>query len=405
VNLAFKVTQLATENKLSFMDLATSGSFNLNGTSLSYTSLTDLRDKIKAVSGFDAVILNNEDLIVSRATGNANRFYASTTALETQNISSGDSFSLSSLSSGGIVSLPGLSSPLSFSSTSNLETQIAALADYSVVSDGTTLTVTYSGTTSGSVLLSRSIATSTGVDANILVNGELYTSSSNRFSSLISGVNIDVKAVSSTEVELKTEQNTSGFVNALQTIVDGYNALLKTIKAEIQFDADVKKRGGLAGDSSARSFMSQLRRITTDPISGYLSVPVTLAQAGVQTNLDGSLSFDVDKIDELVNENPDILEAAVSSKRGNKGAIDRMKDLTDTVLSSSSPLQTVANNASSKELRSVDIEIERLNTQMDMLKARYIKQFTIMQDIVNSSNKTRENLTSMMTSWSASLKS
>ena len=48
--------------------------------------------------------------------------------------------------------------------------------------------------------------------------------------------------------------------------------------------------------------------------------------------------------------------------------------------------------------------ITKLNDAMDVLQARYLKQFSAMQTIVNASKSTQDSLTQSMASWTAGLK-
>jgi flagellar hook-associated protein 2 len=149
-----------------------------------------------------------------------------------------------------------------------------------------------------------------------------------------------------------------------------------------------------------------MRRITTDPIINYggQTRTLTLADAGVVTNRDGSLSLDTNKIDKLVQNSPDVLEAVISTDSTSTGSLDRMKSLTDTILGSSSMFQQLYNKTKNTELTKLQDEAAKLDERMTALQERYISQFTTMQSIVTQSQKTQSSLTDFMTSWSASLK-
>jgi flagellar hook-associated protein 2 len=409
VDFSFKVTALATENRISFPSLASSGTFALKTSTgvveTSYQSLSELSSWIKTQTGFSTTILNSSDLVVSKGSGIVNNFtaYSSSPAITTVN---GTSVSLTNLPSSGDLVLPGITNPISYSSLADLQTKVSQETGYSANLTGTTLDITFSASQSGDAKVYTSGLSSTGVDASIEANGQTYTSSSNRFSTLITGVNIDVNATSNTDVRLSTTRNTDKFILALKSIVDGYNELLSTVKKEMTYDPDVTKRGGLANDSVARDFLNQMRRLTTDTISGYSAlVPsITLAQVGLITNRDGTLQLDTFKIDQIAQNNPEHLEAAVASNASSKGAIDKMKTLIDTVLGRASSFQTLYNTTNTTVKNKIQDDTDKLNEQMDALKQRYLTQFIAMQKVVLQSEKTQESLTNYMTSWTAGLK-
>ena len=409
VDFSFKVTALATENRVSFPGLASSGNFALKTSSgvveTSYQSLSELSTWIKAQTGFSATILNGRDLIVSKGTGVANNFTAYTSAATTTPVN-GTTVTLANLPSSGDLVLPGITNPISYSSLADLQTKVSQQTGNPANLSGSSLDVTFSTAQTGDAKVYTSGLSSTGTDASIEANGQTYTSSSNRFSTLITGVNIDVTATSSTDVRLTTARNTDKFILALKSIVDGYNDLLATVKKEMNYDPDVTKRGGLANDSVARDFLNQMRRLTTDTISGYSTlVPtITLAQVGLITNRDGTLQLDTYKIDQIAQNNPEQLEAAVASNASSKGAIDKMKSLIDTVLGRSSSFQTLYNTTNTTVKNKIQDDTDKLNEQMDALKQRYLTQFIAMQKVVLQSQKTQESLTNYMTSWTAGLK-
>lgn len=320
-----------------------------------YSSLSDLATAIGKVSGFTATVMNapstngnKQYLQISHGSGQANNFYAAITD-------------------------PNASGPI----TDGLNTD---------TNNGPTVQA--------------------GQDAVINAAGVNYNSSTNSFPDLISGVTINVHALtaSTSPVTLSTPINTTGLIGALQTIVSGYNSLLTTLKAQIQYDTDVTKRGGLANDSVAKSFMMQLHALTTTPITGTGTTPITLSDIGVKTNLDGTLSIDTPTIDAITQNNLQKLADAISSTNSSTGAIDLMTNLTKVVTGSGSPFAAELSRTQGSVEQKITDDQTKLDKQMTAIRQRYITQFTAMQNILNSTKSEQSSLTSMMTSWTASLK-
>ena len=326
--------------------------FDLSG----YTKLSDLANDITAVTGFSANIMNSPSgsdtlqyLQISHGTGQANNFNVAITD-------------------------PNDSQPL----TTGLSTDQGS---------GPTVQV--------------------GQDAIINAAGIDYTSSSNAFSNLITGVTINVHAAStgSSQVNLSTAINTSGLLSAMQAIVTGYNSLLTTVQDSIKYDPDVTKRGGLANDWVAQSFLSQLRQLTTTSIAGSGTTPVTLADIGVKTNLDGSLTIDTAAVDRVSQNNPQMLADVIASTNTSTGAIDLMANLNKVITSPAAPLQIELTQVQGKDEQAIADDQTKLDTEMAALQQRYLTQFTAMQSILNSTKNDQSGLTNMMSSWSAGLKS
>jgi flagellar hook-associated protein 2 len=326
--------------------------FDLSG----YTKLSDLANDITTVTGFSANIMNSPSgsdtlqyLQISHGTGQANNFNVAITD-------------------------PNDSQPL----TTGLSTDQGS---------GPTVQV--------------------GQDAIINAAGIDYTSSSNAFSNLITGVTINVHAAStgSSQVNLSTAINTSGLLSAMQAIVTGYNSLLTTVQDSIKYDPDVTKRGGLANDWVAQSFLSQLRQLTTTSIAGSGTTPVTLADIGVKTNLDGSLTIDTAAVDRVSQNNPQMLADVIASTNTSTGAIDLMANLNKVITSPAAPLQIELTQVQGKDEQAIADDQTKLDTEMAALQQRYLTQFTAMQSILNSTKNDQSGLTNMMSSWSAGLKS
>jgi flagellar hook-associated protein 2 len=250
---------------------------------------------------------------------------------------------------------------------------------------------------------------------NLSVGGTQFTSASNTFSNLISGVNINVHSTSSYDkpVTISTSANVAGLVNALQTVVSGFNSILKTVQDETKFDSDATKRGGLVGESAAKSFISQLRQLTTQSIIGGSGKTVTLAEIGVKTNLDGSLTIDTGTVSTLVQTNPSLLSDALASsvppanstnRSAYLGAIDRMKNLSKVITDSGANFDQLLKRTKGPVETAIATDQTKLDSEMASLKNRYLMQFQTMQNLLNSTKAAQSSLTNMMSSWTAGLK-
>ena len=150
--------------------------------------------------------------------------------------------------------------------------------------------------------------------------------------------------------------------------------------------------------------MLQLHSLTTTPILGSGTTPITLSDIGVKTNLDGSLSIDTPTVDAISQNNPQMLADVISSTNSSKGAIDLMTNLTSIVTGTGSPFAAELSQTQGAVEQKIADDQTKLDTQMTALHQRYITQFTAMQNILDSTKTEASSLTSMMTSWTASLK-
>jgi flagellar hook-associated protein 2 len=245
-----------------------------------------------------------------------------------------------------------------------------------------------------------------GSDAQVEVGGVTYSSPSNRFSSLVKGVNIDLNstvAINET-IRLHTTRDMAKYKEIVSSIVANYNDLMSTITDEIKYDKDIQRRGGLANDPIARGFMAQMRRMTTDTIAIVNGKATTFGQIGVKTNRDGKLELDNSRFDSVAELSPEIIEAVVASTSTRKGILERMNAMTDVVLGRSSDFVKIYEKATKVELPKLADQKAKLDSEMDALHARYIKQFSAMQEVLKSTSSSKESLTNNMAAWTAGLK-
>ena len=146
-----------------------------------------------------------------------------------------------------------------------------------------------------------------------------------------------------------------------------------------------------------------MRLLSTDPIKLPGGKTVTLAEVGVKTNLDGSLTLNSVQMDKVIANTPGLLESVVASG-DTPGAIERFTKLTDVVVGPSSSFKSISDTVTNTELPKIADAITKLNDEMDALQARYLKQFSAMQTIVNASKSVQDSLTQSMASWTAGLK-
>ena len=271
-------------------------------------------------------------------------------------------------------------------------------------------------------------ATSRGVDASVTVGSDTVTSHTNAFSNLVSDLIININPTASTNppptVHLTTTSNTDQCKQILADVVTAYNNLMVTINNEIKYDADIKKRGGLNNNSVARSFLWQMRDLTTTYIPTGPKTSVTLADVGVATNQDGTLSLDQTKLASVVANSPGLLESVLSSsiatadypsfkdakgvsiKKGASiaGALERMTKMASVIVDPTSAFNGLANTAQKTDIPKIQADVTKLNDEMTALQAKYLQQFSAMQTAVQLSKNTQDSLTQSMASWSAGLK-
>ena len=174
---------------------------------------------------------------------------------------------------------------------------------------------------------------SKGQDALITVDGISMKSASNSFDNIIPGVRFTALAKTDIgeTVSVRSKTDTDALSNAMSVLVAGFNVLQQSVAEQTKFDVDATKKGGLAGSTAARGVLAELRRFTTQPLAGYGSGTYTLAEIGVRTNKDGSLTLDEKTFAKMLSEKPDVVEAILASKQSVSDSRISVSSLSDKV--------------------------------------------------------------------------
>ena len=146
-------------------------------------------------------------------------------------------------------------------------------------------------------------------DAILFVDGVEIHRAANSFSDLIPGVQIDLKnAKPGTIVSVGLSRPTAAISQGVQDFVTAYNELATMIAEATK--AGVSGDGGpLRGDLGVREMQRQLGQLPTMVLSSTGDGPHTLAEIGVRTNRDGTLSVNQTRLQDVLAADPEGVEA------------------------------------------------------------------------------------------------
>ena len=123
---------------------------------------------------------------------------------------------------------------------------------------------------------------------------------------MIDGVKIDLQgAAPGTKISIGATQPTDAIKQAVSDVVAAYNESRATLAKMTGTD------GSLRSDSGVRALMTKLSQLTTTKLTypADANSPSTLAEIGVKTNRDGTLTLDSTKLSSVMASNPEAVEA------------------------------------------------------------------------------------------------
>lgn len=242
----------------------------------------------------------------------------------------------------------------------------------------------------------RMVTVIEAVDAEVLIDGQKRTGSSNTFTDLVEGMTITLtKAEAGKTHALTVAADTSIVKTNLQAFVSTYNATLTTLKNSSNYNAETKQASALTGDSMVRGLQSQLRSIM-----GFNNVS-DLKAIGITISKEGTLSFNSADFDKARVEQPSLAESLL----GKEG---RLSSSIDTLLKSNLDTEkgvlVQRTNTLDKQIKKLERELDDLDARMEKVRERYTKQFTAMDTLVAQMQNTSNYLTQQLANLPSSNK-
>lgn len=409
-----------------------------------FTSLTDL------VTGINALTADVSARLVETSSGsyrivvegpqgsdNALTITDSVFGLQTTNVQEVDTYTLgAAVSSGGSASLTygGTTYTQAFdTSASNtivlLAAQVNAASGISVaavsnsdvaftitndVGSDTQMTKgTIGGTSNGSIDLTMSTAdTTVGSDGNkiqaaqnatLSVNGLSVTSASNQVSAVVPGLNLNLMAITSSDVVLSISRDTSVAKQAIKDLVTSYNSfegIIKNLTASGSETADV---GSLKSDSGVGAIRTVIRNFLTSNSSTPGTSKTNMSDIGVSIQRDGTFKVDDTVLGAALNSHYNDITQMFSANTDNQSTFGTANrgiagDLVNQITSylAYDGVVKLRENSYTATKATLTTEQTALDKKMVAIEARYTQQFSTMSKIMDEMKATQEYLESSL---------
>ncbi|MFT4767505.1 MAG: flagellar hook-associated protein 2 [Glaciecola sp.] len=144
-----------------------------------------------------------------------------------------------------------------------------------------------------------------GQSAAFSINGLALTSESNSVANVIDGVSITLRDTTDTAATLSISENTSAVRSAIEGFVAAYNGFVTTANNLTAFNAETGASAPLQGDFTARSVINQVRSALTASADGFNGPFSTLAELGVTTQANGTLTINDSTLNAALADNFD----------------------------------------------------------------------------------------------------
>jgi flagellar hook-associated protein 2 len=232
-------------------------------------------------------------------------------------------------------------------------------------------------------------AKTAGTDASLTVNGISITSSTNQVEDAIQGVTLNLKEAGESTVTI--EQDTLAVREAVNGFVDAYNDLKETTGELTSFNAETGQAGQLNGDSTVRMVESRLRNVVggMGNAGGDFSM---LSDIGISLEVDGSLSVDSDKLDDVLSSDQQAVSDFFAGVDDSDGFATRLEGSVGQMLSDNGSVSGAISSAENR-IESLGERYDRMEQSVDRTVARYRTQFGQLDSMVAQMNQTSNYLT------------
>jgi flagellar hook-associated protein 2 len=134
-------------------------------------------------------------------------------------------------------------------------------------------------------------------DAQLSINGLAVNSSTNTITDALKGVTLNLQQAQVGKfVSLDVSYADTDVKTAVSTFVDKFNELARNVSAAATYDPQTRTAGILLGESTVINTMSRLRAELGKTVTGLTGTTRSLADIGITTQKDGTLSFDSAKL-------------------------------------------------------------------------------------------------------------
>ncbi|MFZ5705206.1 MAG: flagellar filament capping protein FliD [Pseudomonadota bacterium] len=142
-------------------------------------------------------------------------------------------------------------------------------------------------------------------NAELIVDGVTVSKATNSITDVIDGVKLDLLSASpGTTITIGSTQPVDAIKQAVGDFVDAFNELRTTLRTMTGTD------GSLRSDTGIRTLVQRLSSLTSTRLTYATDgSPTTLAEIGVSTNRDGSLTLDSGRLASIMASNPSAVEA------------------------------------------------------------------------------------------------
>lgn len=237
---------------------------------------------------------------------------------------------------------------------------------------------------------------SAATDAKFKIDGLDYSSKTNTVTDAIPGVKLTLTGTNAgAPTKVSFADPTSSIASAMQEFTDALNEVVSALNSATAIGGD------LANDSGARALKRSLSQLAGQVIMPNATGNArTLADLGLSTQRDGTLSLDTKRLDATIASDPDGVAAMFTN--GIYGVYATFDKIYRDASSTQSNSIGASVNRYNKELTQLVTDKADLADDQEKLRASMAKRFTASETRIGQSKATLSLLENQIAQWNKS---
>ena len=238
------------------------------------------------------------------------------------------------------------------------------------------------------------------LDAQLTINNNPVTRSSNTIDDLVQGVTLNLKkAEVGTQFDVTVNRNLAPVNSKINDFVEKYNNALNALKELQKSNPETGEMGLLQGDSTPRLLQTQLQNMLYASVDGVDDSFDTLSELGVSADANGLLSYDSSVLASAYETNrEDVVNFFTKTTEGSEGLALQFEDFLDGYLGTTGFL-TGKEDSLNRSIDRIGDQVERIEFRLQKREENLRRQFesleTLMAQFQNTSGVLSQQLSAL----------
>ncbi|MEW5847935.1 MAG: flagellar filament capping protein FliD [Myxococcota bacterium] len=223
--------------------------------------------------------------------------------------------------------------------------------------------------------------TQPAVNATFQIDGMPFERTTNEVTDALPNVTLSLKKGGTAAEPLSLAQDVEGTAQSLQKFVDAYNAVAKLVHTAMNTTASTNRGTTLAGDAGVRSVQRHLHKLVSGDVAGLTGTVRALADLGIETARDGTISLDRATLEKALARDPDGVTRVFT--QGSTGVGDAVDALVDVFTASGDGVLVSARKSMQDRIAQLQDDVERMQLRVDQFQENLVRQFAAMEKVVS----------------------